>query len=64
MKLSRDIPPLPGYMTSTEAAKILGISRFTVNRWYWEDKIQNVYRLGEVMAIPTSEIDRLRRILM
>jgi len=64
MKLSRDIPPLPEYMTSTEAAKILGVSRHTVNRWYWEDKIQNVYRLGEVMAIPTSEIDRLRRILM
>jgi predicted site-specific integrase-resolvase len=61
MKSSRDIPPLPGYVTTTEAAKILGVSRFTVNRWYWEDKIQDVFRLGEVMAISINEIDRLKK---
>ncbi len=61
MKANRDIPPLPGYVTTTEAAKMLGVSRFTVNRWYWEDKIQGVFRLGEVMAIPIKEVERLKK---
>lgn len=59
MKADREIPPIPGYVTTVEAGKMLGVNRITICRYYWEGKM-NVYRLGYVFAVPIEEIEKLK----
>ena len=48
----------PAYMSITNAAAHLAVSRRTVNRWIAEDKIVAV-KINGIVRIPIAEIERL-----
>lgn len=51
--------------TTSEVAKMLGISRFTVSQWaregYWESLGVHPIKLGKVWRFKTAEIRKLLR---
>ena len=51
------------YLTSTEAAEALGVSRNTVKKWARLGYLPDVYRTdGGHVRIPRREIDRVARL--
>lgn len=49
------------FCTIKEAARILGVHRYTVWRWTVENKIQfRQVRAGHKILIPRAEIERLK----
>src|SRR2546428_7500330 len=58
--MDEDIPPLPGYVSIKEAAKILGISERRVYL-YIETKRLPAVRAADVLLIPVEEVKNFRR---
>ena len=58
--MSDEIPPLPGYVSIKEAAKILGISERRVYL-YIETKRLPAVRAADVLLIPVEEVKNFRR---
>lgn len=48
----------PEFLTASEVAAKLRISRMTVTRWVRDGKLPAV-RLGAVLRIPTEAVDRM-----
>ncbi len=44
-----------GYMTTTEVAKLCGVSRFTLINWVKQGKIKVIRTMGKHCRIPISE---------
>lgn len=42
------------------AAKLLNKSRPTIHRWAKEGKIQSAVKIGRILLIPKSEIERIK----
>jgi excisionase family DNA binding protein len=47
--------PHSGYMTTTEVAKLCGVSRFTLINWVNQGKIKVIRTIGKHCRIPVSE---------
>ena len=47
--------PHSGYMTTTEVAKLCGVSRFTIINWVKQGKINVIRTIGRHCRIPVSE---------
>jgi len=47
--------PHSGYMTTTEVAKLCGVSRFTLINWVKQGKINVIRTIGRHCRIPVSE---------
>jgi len=54
--------PRSGYLTTTELARLCGVSRFTVINWAKRGKIKAIRTAGRHYRIPASEASSLLRI--
>ena len=48
--------PRSGYLTTTEFAKLCGVSRFTIINWTKRGKIKAIRTVGKHFRIPVSEV--------
>jgi excisionase family DNA binding protein len=55
--------PQSGYMTTTELARLCGVSRFTIINWTRQGKIKAIRTVGRHYRIPVSEALSLLRTL-
>ncbi len=55
--------PRSGYMTTTELARLCGVSRFTIINWVKQGKIKVIKTVGRHCRIPVSEALSLLRTL-
>jgi len=53
--------PRSGYMTTTEVARLCGVSRFTIINWAKQGKIKTIRTVGRHYRIPASEALALLR---
>lgn len=53
--------PRSGYMTTTELAKLCGVSRFTIINWAKRGRIKAIQTIGRHWRIPVSEALSLLR---
>ena len=53
--------PRSGYMTTTELARLCGVSRFTIINWAKRGKIKTIRTVGRHYRIPVSEALSLLR---
>ena len=53
--------PRSGYMTTTELARLCGVSRFTIINWAKQGRIKTIRTVGRHYRIPASEALALLR---
>jgi len=53
--------PRSGYMTTTEVARLCGVSRFTIINWAKQGRIKTIRTVGRHYRIPASEALSLLR---
>jgi excisionase family DNA binding protein len=53
--------PRSGYMTTTEVARLCGVSRFTIINWAKQGRIKTIRTVGRHYRIPASEALALLR---
>jgi excisionase family DNA binding protein len=46
------------FMSMTETATMLGLSRRTIERWVADEKLA-VVRIGKTVRVPVAEVERL-----
>jgi excisionase family DNA binding protein len=49
------------YLSITQVAEMLGVSRRTVQRWVYEHKLQAHQTFSNHIRIPEDEVDRMLR---
>jgi excisionase family DNA binding protein len=47
------------YLRPSQAAKLLGVHRTTVYRWFWEGKLRGIKMLGGTVRILESSLNDL-----
>jgi len=60
MEASASRDPDPKDLTTTEAAKLLCVTTWTIGKLAREGKLPGHYRVGRVIRVPSVDIERLR----
>lgn len=60
-----EAPRLPGWVTASEVAEELGISRQTVNQMFWAGEFESLHRVGAdtrkpMFVVATEEYERIK----
>lgn len=57
----RKVPVFPGWITLSEAADRIGVTRQTINRWASDGTLKSVHSLGNIYIVEMKEVSVLRR---
>ncbi len=47
------------FLRPSEVARLLGVSRSTVYRWFWEGKLRGIKFCGKNVRIDKESVDRI-----